>query len=413
MLTVDEALAEILTQVVRSPATEDVPLSEALGRILAQAVDSDVDSPPFDKALMDGFAVRAVDFSDGRAELRVVEEVMAGQVPQQHLSSGCATRIMTGAPIPEGADAVVRIEDTQTTGDKIGGIVTVAGAPVVAGQNIMNRGTSTRVGDRVVTAGTLLRPQEIGALAEAGQERVAVSPRPRVGILATGDELVPIGAKPAAGQIRNSNEAMLAAQMLSAGAAVESLGIARDNRNHLRERVDAGLCCDVLLLSGGVSAGDLDLVPSVLEEAGVRKVFHKVQIKPGKPLWFGVSQNDSTDTSKSGQRCYVFGLPGNPVSSMVCTQLFVKAAINRLLGKQPERPCTVPARLAHDHTQRGNRPTFHPACCQDGPEGRSVQTVPWQGSSDLRATTAANCLAYFPAGDQTYPAGSAVKVYDL
>lgn len=412
MLTVAEAIEIILTQVLPPSRISEVSLTDALGRGLVEDINSDVDSPPFDKALMDGFAVRLEDVATGRAELRLLEEVMAGQVPQETLRSGHATRIMTGAPIPEGTEAVVRVEDTSTASNAEGTtVVSIDGPPVKIGQNIMKRGASTRVGDRVVSAGTVLRPQEIGAMAEAGQDRVSVLPRPRVAILATGDELVPVGCQPAPGQIRNSNESMLAAQMKNAGAEPVLLGIARDNPEHLRERIDAGLGCDLLLLSGGVSAGVLDLVPSVLESAGVRPVFHKVQVKPGKPLWFGVAGRSENDASSTPQRCYVFGLPGNPVSSMVCCELFVRTALRRLSGIVPAEPTPVPARLNHNHSHQGNRPTYHPASTKEGSEGRTVKIVPWQGSSDLRATTAANCMVYLPAGKREYAAGSVLDVF--
>lgn len=411
MLTVAEAMKAILANVRRSPKVAEIPLNDALGSVLARDVDSDVDSPPFDKSLMDGFAVRLEDVANGRAELRLLEEVMAGQVPQRSLQPGTATRIMTGAPVPEGTEAVVRVEDTRTAEDVTGNtLVTIDGPPVAAGQNIMCRAASTRVGDRVVSAGTTLRPQEIGALAEAGQATVPVFPKPRVAILATGDELVPIASRPTAGQIRNSNESMLAAQVENAGAEAIMLGIARDEPTHLRERIDAGLDCDLLLLSGGVSAGMLDLVPSVLQEAGVRQVFHKVQVKPGKPLWFGVANRRSDDVTEGAKTCYVFGLPGNPVSSMVCCELFVRTALRRLSGSEPVEPTTIPARLTHDCRHQGNRPTYHPAFTEEGTQGRIVRTVPWQGSSDLRSTTAANCMIHFPAGECQYQAGSVMDI---
>ncbi len=410
MLTVEQALDAIIAEVA-PPAAQRVPLGNALGLVLAEDIISDVDSPPFDKSLMDGYAVRAADVSSGRAELRLLEEVMAGQVPTRTVEAETATRIMTGAPLPDGADAVVRVEDTRVRETGGGTTIVIDGTPVVAGQSVMKRGTSTQRGERVLTAGTPLRPQEIGTLAESGRDQVAVYPRPRVAILATGDELVPVGKIPQPGQIRNSNESMLAAQIQHAGGEPVPLGIARDNRAHLRERIEAGLACDLLLLSGGVSAGKLDLVPSELQDAGVREVFHRVQVKPGKPLWFGVSQREMEDATADLATCYVFGLPGNPVSSMVCCELFVRTALRTLMGMEPKRPVAVTARLTEEFHHRGNRPTYHPARVAVELTGRSVAVVPWHGSSDLRATTAANSMVHFPAGDSTFPVGTVVDVF--
>jgi len=410
MFTVDQALDAIISEVA-NPVAARVPLGESLGLVLAEDIDSDIDSPPFDKALMDGYAVRAADVKSGRAELRFLEEVMAGQVPTRTIESGWATRIMTGAPLPAGADAVVRVEDTEFRESEGPAVVAIKGAPVTVGQSIMRQGTSTQRGQRVLHSGAKLRPQEVGTLAESGRDQVAVYPRPRVAILATGDELVPVGDIPQPGQIRNSNESMLAAQIQRAGGEPVPLGIARDERAHLRTRIEAGLACDLLLLSGGVSAGKLDLVPSELQDAGVRQVFHKVQVKPGKPLWFGVSERPGEDTNTIQERCYVFGLPGNPVSSMVCSEIFVRTALRRLLGIEPQRPKAVSARLDHEHRHQGNRPTYHPAHLEAGLSGRTVSIVPWHGSSDLRATTAANCMAYFPAGEALYSAGAVMDVY--
>lgn len=408
MLTVDEAVSAILDQ-VRSFEPEATPLAESLGLVLADDIVSDLDSPPFDKALMDGFAVRSSDVVGGTATLTLIEEVTAGQVAEKTAASGEAIQIMTGAPIPNGTDAVVRVEDTQLTdgteGEKL---VRINTAPISAGTNMLKRGTSMKRGDRVLPAGRLLRPQELGALAEMGQHTLAVRRRPRVGVLATGDELVAVGAMPGPGQIRNSNETMLIAQIDRAGGIPVALGIARDQRDHLRERIFAGLQCDVLLLSGGVSAGKLDLVPSELEAANVRQVFHKVKVKPGKPIWFGVYEEPNA-TSQSG-RCHVFGLPGNPVSSMVCFELFVRTAIRRRLGIEPAVARPVPAKLTVEHTAKGDRPTYFPAQLKSTPTGPTVAPVHWHGSSDLRATVEANSMALFPTGDQVFSVGATIDV---
>lgn len=393
MLTIDAALDLILHTVSPLPATIQ-PLSESLGLVLAEDVHSDVDSPPFDKSLMDGFAVRAADVSAGQAALRVIEKITAGMTPTRRIGPGEAAQIMTGAPLPDGADAVVKVEDCELSGE----IVQIATQPVPAGLSLLRRGTNLRRGDLVLSRGVTLRATQIGALAEIGRAAIAVHPQPRVAVLATGDELVPIEHTPGPGQIRNSNEAMLMAQIETAGGRAVPLGIARDVRDELRARIQQGLQADVFVLSGGVSAGTLDLVPSELAAAGVRQVFHKVELKPGKPIWFGVS-------AREHPRCWVFGLPGNPVSSLVCFELFVRTALRRLMGQEPARPPAIPARLRHEHRQPADRPTYHPANLVWTAQGPEISLVPWHGSSDLQATVAANAMAFVTGEAKTYAAG--------
>ncbi len=403
MMEVSEAVAAVLHEAALFEP-QAIPLMDALGLVLAEDVHADADSPPFDKSLVDGFAVRLADCT---APLPVIETVSAGQMPTRSLDRSAAIQIMTGAPLPVGAEAVVPVEHTS---QRIG----ADGMPLVSvpihvtswkpGTNILRRGASTKLGDLVVAAGSELRPQELGAIAECGRSRVIVRRRPRIAVLATGDELVPVGQTPAAGQIRNSNEMMLCAQIRRAGGEPVPLGIARDERAHLRERIEVGLHTDVLVLSGGVSMGEKDLVPSELASAGVRQIFHKVNVKPGKPLWFGVLDRTPTE------RVLVFGLPGNPVSSLVCFELFVRPSLRRLMGVSPAEPLAVSARLTQPHTTKGDRPTYQPARLEWQSDGPIVTAVPWVGSSDLRATVAANSMALFPVGDQTYAAGSTIKV---
>lgn len=402
MLTVTQALAALLREVRPFPPST-TPLDEALGLVLAEGITSSTDSPPFDKSLMDGFAVRAADVANGTATLRILEEITAGKVPTRPVGPGEATQIMTGAPLPEGADAVVRIEDATIEPET--NTVHLNTRPVRPGDSIVRRGTSLKTGQQVLPAGRLLRPQELGALAEFGVAELRARRRPTVAVLATGDELVPVAATPGPGQIRNSNETMLVAQIRRAGGEPVPLGIARDNRADLRAKIEAGLRCDLLLLSGGVSAGKLDLVPSELEAAGVRQVFHKVDIKPGKPIWFG------SLARLDGSTCHVFGLPGNPVSSMVCFELFARTTIRRLMGVEPAEPQSLPARLEVEHTSKGDRPTYHPARIRWTADGPTVSPVRWHGSSDLHATVDANGTALFPPGNQTYHPGDIVQVH--
>ena len=402
MLTVADALKLIDDFAAPLPPRE-LDLADSAGTTLAREILAPLDSPPFTKALMDGYAVLASDVANGTAELNVVEEVTAGNVAQHSVTAGTAIRIMTGAPMPNGANAVVRVEDTDFSSET--NCVTINTSPVQPGQSVMQRGAATRAGDVVIPAGQLIRPQEIGALAEMGFARVTVFPQPDIAVLATGDELVPVGQEPGPGQIRNSNEAMLVAQIVRAGGKPHPLGIARDNRDDLSAKIRQGLDCDILLLSGGVSAGKLDLVPSELQAAGVEQIFHKVAVKPGKPVWFGIRRA----ASESGhQTTLVFGLPGNPVSSMVCFELFVRAAIRRCAARKSAAK-HLKASLSADHIARGDRPTYHPSQLSFATGSAEVTPVAWQGSADLSATVKANSMVLFPAGG-SYPAGAMVEV---
>jgi molybdopterin molybdotransferase len=286
------------------------------------------------------------------------------------------------------------------------------------GQNILPIGSSLRVGDVVLHEGALVRPIEIGVLAEIGRAMIMVRPRPRVAILPTGNELVPVGDKPAPGQIRNSNGPMLVAAATRAGAEAIELGIARDDRERLRQWIDQGLAADVLVLSGGVSAGAFDLVPDVLTELGVKQVFHKIALRPGKPLWFGVKQN-------ANHRALVFGLPGNPVSSFVCFELFVRPAIAAMSGrgfreaelnvatlshdfehKEQNRESWLPARVSS--AQSMHQPSAHEPAAKLGQP--SVEILPWHGSADLAMLTRANALVRVPKLTRRLAAGDTVHV---
>jgi molybdopterin molybdotransferase len=404
MLNVDEALEQVLAHAAPRPACE-CPTREALGLVLAEDVASDVDSPPHDKSIVDGYAVVAADLASGSAELTVLEEVTAGDVPRRAVTPGTSSRVMTGAPVPEGADAVVMIERAELVGAGQGQRVRLVAGKVTSGQNIMRRAASMARGARVLAAGCQLRAVEIGILAEVGRPNVQVIPRPRIAVLATGNELVPLEVVPRAGHIRNSNSPMLAAQVQAAGATAVELGIARDDADELRKLIGFGLEADVLLISGGVSAGVLDLVPGVLEELGVRQVFHKISLKPGKPLWFGVLASDS-----GGK--LVFGLPGNPVSSLVCFELFVRPVLAALAGRAAAGLEEATARLAAEYKHRGDRPTYHPARLSLVDGQPLVEPARWKGSGDLATLAGANALACF-SGDRVYAAGETIRVLRL
>ena len=356
MLRVAEAQA-IVQQFVRPLPPEPMTLATAvLGYILGAEVVSDLDMPPYHKSMMDGYAVRCADLPDGKGTLEVIEEITAGKVPRQTLAAGQASRIMTGAPLPPGADAVVMVERTRIEDD---GRVEIEDRPPKPGQNILPRSAEMQRGDKVLQAGSVLRPQEFGVLATIGRTTVSVHPAPRVAILSTGDELVEPDQRPEGGQIRNSNGAMLVALVSRAGGTPRYLGIARDDPACLRPMVCDGLKSHVLLLSGGVSAGKLDLVPGVLREAGVAAHFHKVEMKPGKPVFFG-----TVLAPGGGEPTLVFGLPGNPVSVLVCFELFVRPALRRLRGHADPGPHFVSAVL-----ERGIRLSHRSADVSSGAVG--------------------------------------------
>ncbi|HZU38142.1 MAG TPA: gephyrin-like molybdotransferase Glp, partial [Gemmataceae bacterium] len=284
MLSVADARALVLEQANPLPST-GLPLgAAALGLVLAEDIASDLDVPPYDKALMDGYAVRSADLPGGHGELAILEEVHAGRVPRLPVGAGQCTRIMTGAALPEGADAVIMVERTQSRAD---GRVEISDESLKSGQNILRRGSEMKRGQVVLSAGATLGPTELGLLATVGRTTVQAHPTPCVAILATGDELVEPDQFPGPGQIRNSNGPMLTALASRAGARPRYLGIAPDQTTRLRELVSEGLKESVLILSGGVSAGTRDLVPGVLQELGVRPHFHQVAMKPGKPVFFG------------------------------------------------------------------------------------------------------------------------------
>jgi molybdopterin molybdotransferase len=413
-------------------------IDDAVGYFLAESIVSSLDSPAYDKSMVDGLALQAADIAAGRRRLRVVEQILAGALPQCTITSGTAARIMTGAPVPAGADAVVMVEQTRTVdgnGDGAGKgkieQVEIEGESIHAGQNILRRATVLERGQPLMSVGHELRPVEIGLLADLGRERVDVFRRARVALVQTGDELVPAGATPGPAQIRNSNGPLLAALIRQAGGIVNDLGIVADETGRLRRAIDDGLMTDLLLLSGGVSQGVRDLVPSVLEAAGVECVFHKVRLKPGQPMWFGMRRTEHQVT-------LVFGLPGNPVSGLVCFLLFVAPALKAMAGSTQawQLPWST-VRLTESITIRGVRPTFWPvalaqaeavqsagelhdpwhpdAASNEISEREEIDVVPlaWRGSADPFTLAHAAGFVYFPRGDCQYAAGARVRMLPL
>jgi len=402
MLTVAAAIEAVLEHARALPPAW-CPLETALGCALAEDVVADADSPPFDKALVDGYAVRSADLGGTDRSLALGEVILAGRTPTRALGRREAAVVMTGAPIPPGCDAVVMQERARA----IEGVVVVEEATTRSGQNLLPRGREMRAGEVVVPRGSILVPARMGVLASVGRGTVRVVPRPRVAIVPTGDELVEPGETPGPGQIRNSNAVMLHGLAVEEGACALSLPIAADDPPRLRQALARGLDADLLLVTGGVSTGQCDLVPATLEALGAKSVFHKVRVKPGKPLWFGVGP-------PRGDRpqALVFGLPGNPVSGLVGFLLFVRPALAALAGKEQPGPDVQQARLACGFIQRGDRTTYHPArlVARDAlpPDLPSLETLAWSGSADLRTVAAAGGFAVFPAGDRDYAPGEIV-----
>jgi molybdopterin molybdotransferase len=419
MIDVAEAIA-LVERSVRPLFPRRRRLLDAVGATLAAPIVADLDSPPWDRAMMDGFAVDGRDFTPGVkqfVELEVAFEVAAGDVPGLTVRPGRCARIMTGAPLPAGADAVVPVERAvgDTAGTRAGGRVRLADPDFRAGQHVGRRAAAFTRGHEVLPAGTRLGSAAVALAAEAGATHVVVEPRVRVSILQTGSELVPHADRPAFGQTRNSNGPMLSAAVSLLGGEAISLGIAPDRPEPLRAAVAQGLAADVMVLSGGVSAGDLDLVPEILRRCGVDEVFHKVRVKPGKPVWFGV-KNRSPDDAPT----LVFGLPGNPASSFVCFELFVRPALQMLAGRPRASWHRPGCRATLDGTAKAanDRPVYLPCRFIDAVPAssgglRRVTPLPWTGSSDLLGLAVAEGLLALPAGAGTLEMGDEVNVLRL
>lgn len=395
MITPHEALELVLARAPRLEAVA-VPLAEALGAVLAEPVASDTDLPPFDKSAMDGFAVRAADLRRLPADLAVVEELPAGTAPVGPAAPGACAKIMTGAPVPPGADRVIPVEDTEPLP---GGRVRVLRADPER-SNICLRGEDVRRGEVVLAAGRVIRPPEVGMLASVGRERVAVVRRPRVAVLATGEEVVPPSAVPGPGQIRDANSSSLVAACRRAGVQADSLGVARDVRADLAAKIAEGLARDVLLVSGGVSMGEWDFVPRVFEDLGVTIHFATVRMKPGKPTVFA---------TRGGR--LVFGLPGNPVSTLVTFRVLVWPALRKMMGHPEPAPAPLDASLASAVKTRDDRTWFMPVALRRDGEAWIAQPVETHGPADLVNFCKADALAVIEPG--RHEAGDRVKVLPL
>jgi molybdopterin molybdotransferase len=396
MLSYEQARQVVIEQVAkkhRSRGTEKVRLWDALGRVLAQEVCADRAYPPFDRSTRDGYAVRASQAKAG-AKIPCVGEIKAGDSVTQPLAPGTCVQIMTGAAVPAGADAVVMIEHTHREGELVR-----FERDARAGQNLVPRGSEASAGQSLLASGTRLGYAELALAAQVGAVELTCARKPRVAILSTGDEVVAAEQTPGPFQIRNSNSVSLAAQVRLAGGEPVALGNAADTVENLRERMWQGLREDALILSGGVSMGKYDLVEGVLKELGAEFFFDAVAIRPGRPAVFG----------KCGQ-AFVFGLPGNPVSTMVTFELFAVPALDLLGGAEARPLALLEAKLGEAMNERPGLTHFLPARVEWPRGDPEVKALRWQGSGDIAALANANCFLVVLAGKENLAAGETVRV---
>ena len=403
VVSFEEALGIVLGHAadLAAPATEVLALLASDDRVLAKAVLADRDQPPFDRSTRDGFAVRASDFGVGA--LGVMGQVRAGQQWQGGaLEHHAAIEIMTGAPVPEGADAVVMVEHVERAD---GSIHSRDSRTIRAGENIVPRGSEARMGETVLPVGTWIGGAEIALAAACGYSALSVFQKPRVAIVATGDELVEIDAAPEPMQIRNSNSYGLAALVARAGGLAERLPIARDQRAELEEIIGRAQSSDLMLLSGGVSMGEYDLVEGVLQTLGAEFFFTGAKMQPGKPIVFG-----RLPATASLPAQFFFGLPGNPVSTQVTFHCFVEPLLRAMSGAATYSPQFAQATLTEDVKGKPGLMQILPSRLTSHLAQPEVRLVSWQGSGDLAANARANCYAVLPPGKEQFAAGDVITI---
>lgn len=398
MMRVDEALKRVLKD-IRALGWETVLLKDSLNRVLAEDTHSRNDIPGFDNSAMDGYAVRWLDTKGASKRkpliLEIIEDIKAGDIPKIPLKKNQAVRIMTGAMIPAGADSVIMVEDTEKISKEK---VRIFKGAKPSG-NIREAGEDIKKRELVLKKGTLLNPGRIGILASLGESKIKVYRRPKVAILATGDELVDVEEKISPGKIRSSNTYTLYSQVLSCGGIPKNLGIAKDKPHELKKKLKQGLDCDMILTSGGVSAGDYDFVKDVLAALGTEMKFWKVAMRPGKPLAFGMIKNKP-----------VFGLPGNPVSSMVSFEVFVRPAILKMLGQNSDGRKEAEAIIEEDTKKKKGLRYFLRANTHWRSGIYLAKTTGPQGSGILKSMSLANSLIILEEGLEFIKKGSRVKV---
>jgi molybdopterin molybdotransferase len=391
-----ETALELVLKHVRPCPDERVPTGAAAGRVLAEDVVARIASPPFDKAAMDGYAVRREDLVRLPAELAVVGEVFAGQPPGLTVGPGQAALIMTGAPVPVGADMVVMLEDTERPAEGRARIRAARDA------NICPAGEDVQAGQTVLRAGEELTPLRVGVAAAAGWRDLPVRGRPAAALLCTGSEVVEPGSAVPEGKIYNSNGPMLTALMAPLCRRFTYLGIAADREEELTRAVRRGLEADLLVVSGGVSAGQYDLAPDILRKCGVEQVFHKVAIKPGKPVFFGASE-----------RSVAFGLPGNPLSCFVMFHMFLAPAIASMGGRPKLPPAYETGFSAETFTNKPERMNVVPCMVEEHGEGRRLRRCAWHGSADITGASGAEGLFLVPRGAQQVRAGEELRFFRI
>ena len=396
------------------PTVERVELARAAGRVLARPLRADSDQPPFARSTRDGFACRAAEAAAHRP-LVVAGSTRAGQAPSGPVRPGTVWEIMTGAPIPAGADAVIMLEHVEAgDGSSVRTVRLSAHRAVEKKENIVVRGAQARKGDELLPAGTTIGAAQIALAATCGCAELPVFVRPRVAILATGDELVPIQSSPAPGQIRNSNAPMLASMVAVAGGEPWILPVARDTAKALDAALAKAAEADLLLITGGVSAGKFDLVEPALARAGARFHFTGVRIQPGKPTVFGERPRSSSNPNQKRRSMQsFFGLPGNPVSSAATFLLFAAPVLGVLAGRLFSGPRFALARLSAEVKVNPGLTRFLPAACDfAGPEPQVAQ-VPWHGSGDQAAMARANCFLVVPEEAHRLRAGAIARILPL
>ena len=396
MLTYEQARQEVIKQLTEKKgprATEQVRVGDALGYVLAQEVKTDREYPPFNRATRDGYAVFAADVKAG-VTLKCTGEIKAGDRVSKELWAETCVQIMTGAAVPSGADAVVMIEHTVRDGDEVR-----FERAAVTGQNFVPRGSEARAGQMLLTPGMRLGYAELALAAQVGAAELKCAQKPRVAILSTGDEIVPVDSIPGRFQIRNSNSVSLAAQVRLAGGKPVLLGNAMDREDDLSSKIRRGLQEDLLVLSGGVSMGKYDLVEKVMREMETEFYFDAVAIRPGKPAVFGKCREK-----------FVFGLPGNPVSTMVTFELFVTPAVDLLSGAEARDLLLLDARLGEALDEKPGVTHFLPARMEGQGANREVVAVKWQGSGDIAALARSNCFVVVPAEKEKIEVGERVEV---
>jgi molybdopterin molybdotransferase len=412
MIKVSQA-KKIILNTIKPIGSETVMLREALGRVLAESVYSHIDVPGFDNSAMDGFALRSGDSirvsKDKPKILQVIEDIKAGDVPKKVLRQNQVARIMTGAMIPRGADCVVMVEETE----KIENNFIKIFREIKKGEHIRKKGEDIKNKERILEKGRRLNAQDIGLLASIGKSKIKVAKKPKVAFLVTGDEVIDVHEKLTPGKIRSSNSYTLYGQIIDSGGIPENLGIARDRPQELEKKIKLGLNCNLMITSGGVSVGDYDLVKDTLKRLGTNFKFWKVRMRPGKPLAFGLISTKNIGGSAAhcgGRGIPVFGLPGNPVSSMISFEIFVRPSILKMLGQKEDIHKEVDAILQEDIEKKKGLKHFLRAMTFWKDDSYYTGTTGPQGSAILKSMSLANSIIILPEEEEFIKRGTRVKV---